>query len=82
MNISAGTIGRTICLILALFNQLLIIFGKGTIDFVDEDIYQIVSTAFTVVTAIVAWWKNNSFTKAARIGDAVMRDEKADSRML
>lgn len=76
MKISAGTIGRTVCLMLALLNQFLTVFGKGTIDFVDEDVYQIVSTVFMVVTALVAWWKNNSFTKAARIADAMMIEEK------
>ena len=81
MNISAGTIARTICLCLALLNQVLIVFGKGTIDVVDEDIYQIVSTAFTIVTAVMAWWKNNSFTKAARLADAIMKEEKKDNKM-
>ena len=81
MNISAGTIARTICLCFALLNQILIVFGKGTIDIVDEDIYQIVSTAFTIVTAVMAWWKNNSFTKAARLADAIMKEEKKDNKM-
>lgn len=80
MNISAGTIARTICLCFALLNQILIVFGKGTIDIVDEDIYQIVSTVFTIVTAVMAWWKNNSFTKAALIGDAIMKAEKNHTR--
>ncbi len=79
MNVSAGTIGRTVCLCLALANQILVVFGKGTIDFVDEEVYQVVSTVFTIVTAIAAWWKNNSFTKAARIADAIMKEEKSNS---
>ncbi len=82
MSISAGTIARTICLCLALLNQVLIVFGKGTIDFVDEDIYQIVSTVFIIVTAIMAWWKNNSFTKPARIADAIMKEEKIENKMI
>lgn len=82
MNISAGTIARTICLVLAIINQVLLIFGKRAIEFVDEDIYQIVSTIFMIVTAVVAWWKNNSFTKAARLADAIMKEEKNDRKMI
>ena len=80
MNISAGTIARTICLMLALANQILAILGKGEIPFVEEDIYQVVSAIFMIVTALVAWWKNNSFTKAALIGDAIMKAEKNHTR--
>ena len=82
MNITSGTIGRTVCLCLSLLNQLLALFGKGTFDFVEEEVYQIVSTLCTIVTAVVAWWKNNSFTKAARVADTIMREEKIESKMI
>lgn len=68
-NISIGTIARTIVLILALVNQVLAITGRGTIDIADDTIYQLCSLGATVVTALVAWWKNNSFTEAAKAGD-------------
>lgn len=68
-NISSGTIARTIVLILALVNQVLAITGRGTIDIADDTIYQLCSLAATVATALVAWWKNNSFTEAAKAGD-------------
>ena len=55
MKISAGTIARTLCLCLALINQLLAIFGKGTISFAEDDIYQAVSIIFTLVTSVAAW---------------------------
>lgn len=76
MKISAGTIGRTVCLALALINQFLILFGKGTIPFAEDDIYQFVSMLFTAVTTVVAWWKNNSFTKEAIEADMMLREEK------
>ena len=41
---------------------------------IDEAWLEIVITNLWVIgSAIVAAWKNNSFTKAAREGDAVMR---------
>jgi len=69
MTITKGTIARTIILILALVNQVLAILGKGSIDIADDTIYQLCSLIATIVTAAAAWWKNNSFTKAAIAGD-------------
>ncbi len=65
MNISAGTIARTIILGLALVNQVLTATGHNVIDISDDTVNTLISTGFTVVTAVVAWWKNNSFTSAA-----------------
>lgn len=64
--ISSGTIARTIVLILALVNQVLAVTGKGTIDIADDTIYQLCSLAATVVTAAVAWWKDNAISEKAR----------------
>ena len=69
--ISAGTITRTILLGLALFNQVLAMAGHSPIPIEDEVIHTIVTTVWTVAAAILAWWKNNSFTKAALAGDEV-----------
>lgn len=71
MNISASTIARTAVLALALINQILTTLGIQTIPIEDETITTLISTAFLVVAAIVNWWKNNSFTKAAIASDKV-----------
>ena len=76
MTISAGTIARTIILVLALVNQLLTATGHSVINISDESISTLISTGFTIVTAIVAWWKNNSFTQSALKADEVMREGK------
>ena len=76
MTISAGTIARTIILVLALINQLLTAMGHSVINISDESINTLISTGFTIVTAIVAWWKNNSFTQSALKADEVMREGK------
>lgn len=65
MKVKADTIARTLVLILALVNQVLAVLGKGTIDIAENDIYQLVSIAWTIISAIVAWWYNNSFTEHA-----------------
>ena len=76
MNITAGTIARTIILILALVNQILTATGHSVINISDESVNTLISTGFTIVTAIIAWWKNNSFTQSALKADEVMREGK------
>lgn len=75
-NVTTDTWARTIFLFVALLNQLLAIFGKGTLDFTEDEIYQAVSMIATFVSTILAWWKNNSFTQAAQVGDEMMKDIK------
>lgn len=72
--IQPDTIARTIVLALALLNQLLAILGKGTIEIAENDVYQVVSIVWTIVSAIVAWWYNNSFTQ-----HAIRADDYLDS---
>lgn len=81
--IDAGTLTRTILIILALINQGLVIAGKETLPFTDEQITQVISFVFTVVTALLAWWKNNNFTAAAKeaqeYANAMKQAKKAPS---
>ncbi len=67
--ITSGTWTRTFILALALINQVLILTGHSPIPIADEDVNLLVSTIFTIVASIASWWKNNSFTTAAIIGD-------------
>lgn len=75
-NITSGTIARTIILVLALLNQILTATGHSVINISDESVNTLISTGFTIVTAIIAWWKNNSFTQSALKADEVMREGK------
>lgn len=63
--VKIDTIIRTICLVLALVNQILIAFGKQALPISDEEVYTLVSTIVTIAVAIWTWWKNNSFTPEA-----------------
>lgn len=78
MQISAGTISRTIILTIALINQLLVASGHSVIPIDDSTIEQLVSAAFTIVAAVWAWWKNNSFTQAAIKADNDLKIYKQD----
>ncbi|MDR3766783.1 MAG: phage holin [Butyricicoccus sp.] len=76
MNITKGTLARTIILALALINQILSVCGVAVLPIEDGQVETLVSTAWTVVAAVVAWWKNNSFTSAAIAADQVLKESK------
>ena len=77
LQITSGTIARTTILIRALVNQVLTATGHSVINISDENINTLISTGFTIVSAIIAWWKNNSFTQAAIMADEVMKEDKS-----
>ena len=79
MKITAGTIARTIILALALLNQIFTATGHSAINIGDDTINALVSTAFTVGSAAAAWWKNNSFSKAAIEADSYMKTLKEET---
>lgn len=72
--ISAATIARTACLLLALANQVLSAMGKPLLPIDSEQLEQLVTAGFTTVSAIVAWWYNNSYTTNAIKADKYMND--------
>lgn len=77
MKITSGTLARTIVLALALINQLLSVSGHAVLPINDAQVETIVSTAWTVIASVIAWYKNNSFTQAAIEGDKVMKELKS-----
>ena len=67
-----NTIVRTIVLALALINQIFALVGIPQLNIDDDTIYQAVTLIVTIVSSVWAWWKNNSFTRAARAADETM----------
>lgn len=80
MNVKSDTIARTICLMIALANQILAFCGKNVIPITENEVYQIVSLLATVGISIWTWWKNNSFTKEAIQADELMNKLKAENK--
>lgn len=75
--ISAGTIARTACLLLALTNQILSACGKPVLPIESATVEQLVTAGITTVAALVAWWQNNSFTAAAIQADKFLENKKS-----
>ena len=50
--------------------------GKKIIPITDDQISTFITLGATIVTALVGYWKNNSFTQEAIIADGIMHDLK------
>ena len=68
-SIKPATIIRTLVLATGLINLALTMFGKAPLPFEDQDIAEFVAYIWTGVSAVWAWWKNNSITDHAIAGD-------------
>ena len=75
--VSGATIARTAVLALALINQILSAAGKPVLPIESATVEQLVTAGITTVAALIAWWKNNSFTTAAIQADKYLEDKKS-----
>lgn len=73
MKMDKPSIIRTIILIVALINQTLVSFDKSPIPIENEQLEILLTTIFTIVAALVAWFKNNYVTKKGRTQKAVLK---------
>lgn len=79
MKITKGTLIRTVVLLLALVNQVLAICGVSPLNIADDDVSTVISTLWTIVSAIAAWWKNNSFTDTAITADCYKEELRSQN---
>ncbi len=80
LKISTGTIARTAVLLLALTNQVLSALGKPMLPIESQTVEQLITAGITTVAALVAWWRNNSFTAAAIQADKTYDRLKAQGK--
>lgn len=74
---SIGTITRTISLFIVSFINILNSFGAiNNVNIDTESIYNLILSIVTIIIAIICWWKNNSFTRAAKQADIIMNELK------
>lgn len=76
MKITKGTLIRTVVLLFALVNQILAICGVSPIPIDDDTATNVISTLWTAIASVVAWWKNNSFTQDAISADTYLTELK------
>lgn len=75
MRVSASTIARTLCLVLALVNQFLSAAGKPIIPIENETLEALITAGITTIVAIINWWENANFStnaiEAQKVKDAL-----------
>ncbi|TRZ36957.1 phage holin [Niallia circulans] len=68
-----GTLIRTLVLAIALVNQVLVSVGLYEIPGTSEDWTNILTNAFTAISAVVAWFKNNYVTAKGKMQKDVLK---------
>ena len=76
MNISKGTIIRTIMLVIVIINMILTHCGYDIINVSESEILTAVEYIIEIAIIIVAWWKNNSFSEKAITADEFLKNLK------
>lgn len=71
--IKKSTIVRTIMLLIVLVNLVLKAFGVNLISIDESKIYTIVELLIEVAVIVVAFWKNNSYSKKAIKADEFLQ---------
>ncbi|WLP59162.1 phage holin [Bacillus pumilus] len=81
-NFDKGTVVRTVLLFIALINQALIMFGKPVlpisedqVNILTETLYLAFSMVFTLVTTLIAWFKNNYVTDKGKLQKEVLQQK-------
>lgn len=81
-NFDKGTVIRTVLLFMALINQFLIMVGKPVLPISEdqvtslaETLYLAFSMIFTLVTTLVAWFKNNYVTDKGKKQKEVLKQK-------
>ena len=69
LHVTIETKIRTALFFVAWVNQVFAFFGAPTLELDFAEVYGVVSTIAAFGISIWAWWKNNSFTIHALIGD-------------
>ena len=65
------TLIRTLVLVIALVNQILVASGYSPLPIEEESLEALLSSLFATGASLWAWWSNNSVTAAAKAGDSV-----------
>lgn len=81
-NFDKGTVGRTVLLFIALINQALIMFGKPVLPISEDQVTSLAETLylagsmiFTIVTTLVAWFKNNYVTDKGKLQKEILKQK-------
>lgn len=69
--VTAEAVTGVLLLVIALVNAVLQMFGINTIPIANEDVSEVVSTAFLIVTALWNTYKNRNISSASQISQEI-----------
>ena len=69
--VTAETVTGVFVLLVALVNAVLQMFGINILPISNEEVSNIVSTVFLIVTALYNTWKNRNITKASQVAQQI-----------
>lgn len=69
--VTAEAVTGVLLLVIALINAVLQMFGINTIPIANEDVSEIVSTAFLIVTALWNTYKNRNISSASQVSQEI-----------
>lgn len=77
--VNAGTVVRLIMVLISCILYVVKVCGIE-IPLIDESVVSsIVIVVFGLISFLQAYWKNNSWTKAAQEADAIMQEKKSET---
>lgn len=77
MQISKGTIVRTVMLVIVIINLVLKQLGHDLINVTESEILTAVEMIIELAVIVVSFWKNNSYTQNAIKADEFLRNLKS-----
>lgn len=75
--INVNSVARLVLMVIALINNVIVMFGGYTIPQLPEDVTYIVASGLSIVMTLIVYWKNNSWTGPAKLGDSVIKAIKS-----
>lgn len=72
---SKGAWTRLALLLLAVFNQTLVMMGYNPLPFLPEDIETLIGLVFLFLTGFASWWKDNDVTEFAKFRKKIGSEE-------
>ena len=68
-----GALARLVVLGFGLVNSILQGLGYNVLPITDEQVVQVLSDGWLIISALWCYWKNNSLTRPAITGDSIMK---------
>ena len=79
---SKSTIIRTIAFFIAVINEMCAWRGWQLLPITSEQVAEVVNGLALIITGIIAWWKDNAFTKIAIEHNKRMLADKARAKAM